>query len=253
MQKHSLGWPANLRRAARAAQVCVAALLLTPSAAFANPAAHQADIITLFTHGETVLMNNTASGKFEGPAMTLFTCAMDKMGRPFRIIQAPLSRARTILNEFDDAVWFPSAFRGDTERLSRTAGPAGALGIYWYMLKSNAQDPESNAFKASAKVTAFKGSALVDRLHKDGYNFTEGSADKNRLVYLLLSKQIDALLAVDFRKQLTNDTRLKLASNIKMTLRESIPVSFQIAKPFAKKDPSFVEKMRAAIKGCNSN
>jgi len=223
---------------------------LHSAGALATDSTKQKHAITLFTHGDTVLFNKTPDGSIAGPSIDLFTCAIEKTGHTYSIEIAPLSRARTIIDEIDHAIWFPSAFQGNTDRLSRSIGPAGALEMFWHQLHSDHQDPESNAFKQAKKVTTYKGSAMEAVLRSQGYNVVEGSADRNRLIVMVLSGQVDALLSIDFRDRLSEEVRKKVDSNIHMTLRSSLPVAFQVTKPFAKSDPGFVTRFRTAFTHC---
>jgi hypothetical protein len=221
----------------------------SPSARASNLATTP-PVITLFTHGETLLMKHNTSGKITGPALDLFRCAAKETGRDFKIALAPLSRAKEILTDLKYAVWFPSAFRGNAERLARSVGSAGDLEIFWYQLESDYRDPASLAFKNQARVTTFKGSALAASLRRDGYNFIEGSADSKRLVAMLLTGKVDGLLAVDFKGRLSAETSQKLSNAAKMTKHSNVPTAFQFSQAFAREDPAFITQFRTAFHAC---
>lgn len=221
--------------------------MLVPSVQ-AQPATKQP--VTIFTHGDTILLKEQKDGSLTGPALDLFRCASNKVNYPFIIETAPLSRAGTILSDLDRAVWFPSSYGGNEDRLARSLGPAGHLAINWYLLKDNPKDPRHDSFRQLATVTTYKGSAMEAQLKNEGYAFIEGSADRNRLIYMVLSGQVDALVAIDFRGMLSADTRRKVQDNIRTIPKDSVPVAFQVSIPFHKNDPSFTKSMKKAFDNC---
>jgi len=212
-----------------------------------------AEEIRLFTHGDTPLLLPDVNGELHGPALDLFRCAMEGMERPFSATRAPLSRAGHIISDLNNAIWFPSAYRGDEERMARSIGPAGSLDVYWYKNKTNALDPNGSAFKQSATVTTYKGSAMARQLRDEGYNFIEGSADRNRLVSMLLSGQVDAFAAVDFRDRLSPEIHQKLSDNAVISIKNRIPSAFRISDKLFESEPSFTPNFRAAFDACLGN
>ena len=225
----------------------------TPRSPISLPKGGAGKKITLFTHGDTVLALREDDGSLNGYSISLFRCAFKILGRDFAIERAPLSRAASILTSVENAVWFPSAFAGDEDRLARSVGPAGQLRIFWYLLKHSKLDPTSESFRKTARVTAYKGSALERRLRAENYVFQTGSADRNRLVAMVLSGQVDALLAVDFRGRLSKETLMVMDDNIKISLFEKLPVAFQISHALHQNEPDFADKFRSATNICRGD
>jgi len=224
--------------------------LLPPSAhAFTEPANKPTEI-KLFTHGDTPLILSNSEGVLVGPALDLFQCSMNKLNRPFKVLKAPLSRARRIVANVDHALWFPSAFRGNPERMAHLVGPAGILYVYWYTSNKIGLDPNSDDFKRVATVTTYKGSAMAQQLEDEGYQLVEGSADRSRLVSMLLSGEVHAFAAVDFRNRLTKDMNEKLMQNAVITIKNEIPAAYHVSNVFSKTEPTFIPKFRNALKAC---
>jgi len=234
------------------ATVLMVAFAVLPFAAPASAAQDTAPEVRLFTHGDTPLLLPDSEGVLKGPAMDLFQCSMNRMQRAFSVTQAPLSRARRILSDMDNAIWFPIAHRGGPERMARAIGPAGTLDIYWYKSRKSTLNPNSDTFKRSATVTTYKGSAMADQLRREGYNFIEGSADRNRLVFMLLNGQVDAFAAIDFRGQLPADMLQKLSAQAEISIKNKIPAAFQISDKFHTSDPAFAGAFRTAFGHCLS-
>jgi|GEM_PF-1605295 len=217
------------------------------------PKAGVGEEITLFTHGDTVLALQGKDGTLNGYSISLFRCALNIMGRSFVIERAPLSRAASILESAENAIWFPSSFAGDADRMARSIGSVGQLSIFWYQPNSSKLDPASESFKKTARVTAYKGSALERRLMAENYAFQTGSADRNRLVTMVLSGKVDALLAVDFRGRLSKETLMVMDDNIKLSLYAKLPVAFQVSNALHKSEPDFADKFRSATSTCRND
>lgn len=206
--------------------------------------------LTVFTHGDTIHAQFEPDGSITGIATTLLDCAAEKTGVPYRYRRAPLSRASSIVESSPDTVWFPSAHRGDASRMSRMIGPVTDVKFIWYQLKTNTANPNSEAFKANAKVTAYHGSALAETLRTEGYNMMPGSADHNRLIYMVMAGEVDALLAIDFRAVLKPETRRLVEERMQMTMRSSVPISFLASKPLLASYPAFFNELKTALMSC---
>jgi len=67
---------------------------------------------------------------------------------------------------------------------------------------------------------------------------------------MLLSGQVDAFAAVDFRDRLSADTLEKLSAGSKISLKNKIPVAFRVSNKLYDSDPTFTGKFRTALKFC---
>lgn len=208
-----------------------------------------ADLI-IFTHGDTKLAQFDKDGNALGGATDVLRCAGERANVKYKLVYAPLSRAGGIINTMQHAVWFPSGMSDDPERRARMIGPVGVVDFVWYQRKNNARDTFSEDFKNNALVTAYKGSAFEGKLRREGYRWTEGSADHNRLMSMVLSEQVDALLAVDFTFKLDNRMKRVLDESIEMTLYDSIPVYFQVSQFIVDNQPALLERLRSAVATC---
>lgn len=225
-------------------------LLTTTSSSASNNSGQKPKELTVFTHGDTIYAQFQPEGSVTGMTTTMLDCAAKKTGVPYRYSRAPLSRAASIVATTPDAVWFPAAHRGDETRMSRSIGPVVDVNFMWYQLKSSTADPNSDAFKASAKVTAYRGSNLEEKLRSEGYDMVLGSADHNRLIYMVMAGEVDAVLAVDFRPVLTPETRRIVQERMRTTLRNKVPVSFLASEPLVDEYPEFFTELQTAIMDC---
>lgn len=208
------------------------------------------DQITVFTHGDSRFAQLNEDGSITGSAPDVMACAMPRLGIKYQFSVLPLSRATYVVNTLENAMWFPSSHMGNADRMQRTVGPIDDVTVLWYQLNTNSMDPNSDAFRDTARVTAYTGSALENDLRDGGYTILPGSADHNRLIYMLMSGEIDGLLAIDFRDVLKPETRRLVEKRLRVTLRRKIPISFQASVSLAKEHPDFITKFREAALEC---
>lgn len=208
--------------------------------------------IHFFTHGDTRFAQFDENRNVTGKIADLLACASGPTGLTFEFEFAPLSRATSMLNTQDHMMWFPSGPNDNPEQQRRMVGPLGVVDILWYQRKSDAMDVTSDAFMQQAKVSAYKGSIFEDILRRDGYNFVEGSADHNRIMYTLLTGEVDAVLAVDFRFKLPDETQQMMASRVQTTLRSQVPVFLTLSRHLANEHPALADDLMRELNTCNA-
>ncbi len=206
--------------------------------------------ISIYTHGDTQFARFGEDGKVTGPLQDLLQCAAEKFDLQYDFKFAPLSRATGLLDTLDHMAWFPSGPREDEERAQRLIGPLGEVKILWYQRKSSDLDISSPDFKANAVVSAYNGSVFEDILQNEGYNFVQGSADHNRLIYTLLAGDIDAFLAVDFRFKLDDNARNMLDNRVKTTIRTRIPIHIGLSKHLTTEHPELSKSFKTEVMNC---
>lgn len=209
------------------------------------------DGVTIFMHGDTKHARFNEDGSVSGVLADIMTCATKGVETPFRFQHAPLSRAAAIIETFDNAIWFPTGTDVSEDRKPRVIGPIASEGILWYHRADATVDPNSPEFRKSARVTAYQGSRFADQLKAEGYNFIPGSADHQRLVYMLVSGQVDALLAVDFRSVLPSQTRTILETRLRTTSAGEIPLGMEASASMVEKQPELLKALQANVLACN--
>ena len=203
--------------------------------------------ISIYTHGDTQFARFDENGNVTGAAQDWLSCAASELGFTYDFKFAPLSRATSLRQATDHMMWFPSSGADQVFRV----GPVGALDILWYQLKTDDTEVSSPEFKQNAKVTSYTGSSFETMLQERGYQFVKGSADHNRLIYLLLSGTVDALLAVDFRFKLPSDVRDKIDEQVKTTVHRHIPVYFNLSKYMVEEHPELTKSLQSHDMKCN--
>ena len=226
-------------------------ILLLISHSLTAKADDTADIIRVYTHGETKLAFKNPDGSITGEAIDILTCVMDKLDRKYTLSLAPLSRAASILKNSNSAIWFPSKFEGKPERLAQLAGPAGSVTFKWHMNKDSQLDPNSPDFHKRAKITTFSGSRMIGWLKENGYNYVSGSADPNRLVYMLVSHEVDAILSVQLGESASASVKKQIEDNIKSIPQHTDSTAFHFSADLIKNQPDFIEKFRLEMKTCS--
>lgn len=208
--------------------------------------------IRLYTHGDTYPAQWSEEGGISGIAIKVATCAFEQLGQPVVFELAPLSRATELMATQDNALWYPSVLTGDEERMARLVGPVSHVELMWYYLKTAKYKPGQDDFREHAKVTAYTGSRTEVMLESQGYTLVPGSADHMRLVHLVASGTVDAVLAVDFRWKLPDATRALVAKHMDTALYRSFPVAYQISRPLAERRPEFIKEFQHAVDDCKA-
>ena len=206
--------------------------------------------IRLYTHGDTYPAQWSEKGGIAGVAIDVATCAFENLGQDVVFELAPLSRATELMSTQDHALWYPSILTGDEERMARLVGPVSQVELMWYFLKTAKYKPGDDGFRENARVTAYTGSRTEVMLKNAGYTLVPGSADHMRLVHLLVSGATDAVLAVDFRWKLPTATNRLVAKHMDLALYKSFPVAYQVSRPFAEREPDFIERFQRAVDTC---
>ncbi|WP_262690071.1 hypothetical protein [Kordiimonas aestuarii] len=226
--------------------------ILALTAGIAAPSHADEGTILLYTHGDTYPAQWSEENGISGIAIDIATCAFSSLDMNVQFELAPLSRATELMAEHDNALWFPSVLAGEEERLNRLVGPVGSVDLMWYSLKSAPIKPGEDGFRENAKVTAYTGSRTESMLKAEGYTLAPGSADHMRLVHLVISGGVDAVLAVDFRWKLPKATKAIVAKHMDTRLYKAFPVAYQVSRPFAARDPGFIDRFQIAVDGCKT-
>jgi len=206
--------------------------------------------LKIFTHGDTSFAKFDTERNASGLAMDTLQCISENLGFSYEVVFAPLSRAGNIISNSDNAVWFPAGSTDDPKRKARMVGPIGDVKFLWYQSNANVRDVNTEDFKKNALVTAYKGSAFEAKLRSEGYRWMQGSADHNRLLSMLLSQQVDALLAVDFTFKLDPSMQRMVDNRLSISTYRNIPVYFELSEDIHNTDPALITAMREELDGC---
>ena len=236
-----------IARTVAAAAVAAAGLFATPASADDTPTT-----IQLFTHGDTHLARFDEDRNVSGKIADLLECAQQPLNLNFEFGFAPLSRATTMLDTQEHMIWFPSGPNDNPEQQRRMVGPLGTVDILWYQLRTAELEVGTDEFIKQATVTAYNGSIFENILRQEGHNFVQGSADHNRIMYALLTGEVDAVLAVDFRFRLNSETQRMMDSRVKTTLRSQVPVYLTLSRHLADAHPDLSNDLMRELNVCNA-
>ena len=205
--------------------------------------------INVYTHGNTSTAQINGDGTVSGKLNQLLHCASSHLGFEYEIKFAPMSRGWQLIETAEHVAWFPAALTDNTKEI--TTGPLANLDIVWYQLKTSGLDVNSPTFKQNARVSAYKGSVFETSLLEQGYDFVPGNSDHNRMIYMLLTGTVDALLALDFRSKLNEQTQQIMDTHIKITTQKKVPVYLALSRHMVSGHPEFVEIFKSQIMSCS--
>ena len=206
--------------------------------------------VTMFASGDTMMVAQDGHGSLTGFAVDVFRCAMTNMNREHLVRSAPISRSAIIMAQPNNTVWFPTAMEGSEERRTRLVGPIGNLNVVWLTKKDYDIAPDSAEFKEKARTTAYSSSAMARWLEQENYNYVKGSADRNRVLSMIMADQVDAILSIDFRDSLPKDMQALAHEKLKATLYKAIPVGYQASPHLAANNPNFVNNFKKTLGDC---
>ncbi len=230
--------------------VFLSALIVCASGAKAlDTAQAQLPPVRVYTHGEGKFGFLMPDGKIKGPGVDLLACSMLRMGLGYELGTVSMSRSLRLEQDGLQDIWFPTYDTGDPLLEGLLVGPIGYMNIYWYTMKEKALDVTSDAFRHTARVTAFPGSRPERLLRSRGFKWVEGTDDENRLLLWLAEGRVDAVLAADFTDTLKPGAR-HLVSQLDRKLYHQYPMAFQLAPQFAALHPTFQAEMQAALDAC---
>jgi len=205
--------------------------------------------VRVYTHGEGKFGRLMPDGQIKGPGVDLLACSMQWMGRAYELGTVSMSRSLRLEEDDLQDIWFPTYDAGDPALEGLLVGPIGYMDIYWFTLKNRALDVASDAFRQTARVTAFPGSRPERLLRSRGFQWQEGTDDENRLLLWLAEGRVDAVLAADFTETLKPGAQY-LVSQLERTLYHQYPMAFQLAPKFQARNPAFQADMQAALDAC---
>ncbi|SDE69528.1 hypothetical protein [Kordiimonas lacus] len=215
----------------------------------ANAPQGQPALVRVYTHGEGQFGMLRWDGTMEGAGVDLLACSLKRLGVPYTLGAVSMSRSIRLEKDGLQDIWFPTYDTGDPALEGLLVGPIGYMNIYWFTLKDRALDVTSEAFRKTARVTAFPGSRPERLLHDGGFNHIEGSDDENRLALWLAEGRVDALLAADFSQTLKPGAQALLGlMDRRLFIR--YPMAFQLAPQFAAAYPGFQPQMQTALDVC---
>ncbi|WP_374763358.1 hypothetical protein [Yunchengibacter salinarum] len=221
----------------------------------AAPFARAADgplraVLPMYTHGETAYARALDGGGVEGPGVTLFRCAMARLKQDVVIRLAPLSRAGRLLESDRHLIWFPVALRDAGPRQPRQAGPMATLETRWHVLKTATLTPDDPAFMQQARATAFHGSRLSKEIQKLGMTFVKGSAEPKRLLGMLYTGEVDAVLSVPLERTLEPKARLQMQSKVDVFPYRTWEIGYEVSRGLMADHPRFPADFDTALSWC---
>ena len=206
----------------------------------------------IFTHGEAPSSFKHVNGELGGPAVRSANCAAKRLGTAIDWQLAPLSRANQLMETNSPHLWTPATRRTTVAAGRPFIGPVSSISIFWYLRADDKRDPNSEAFRKAATVTAYPGSRTLTILRGRNYKVVTGRPEHRGMLDLLMRSRVDALLAVDFRHQLPEDMRTRFQTGVRLIEEASFDVGYSASKGYS--NPVHKERLdlfAAALAQCS--
>ncbi len=210
-------------------------------------------VVSLTTHDLPPYSFPVKDGEPDGIAVQVVQCAANELSMKVNINFFPWKRAQEMVKR-NAADGFFAASQADQRDayavLSATIAPQEWR---WYLLKTSAMDPRSEAFKATARTSSFNGANMRDWLNENGYKASDSPPQSTSLLAMLLKGRVDAILA----NQLVMNQLLQQsgeADAVKSFPALDKPLGIYFSKSFLATQPAdYMSRWNQAITACTTN
>lgn len=205
--------------------------------------------IRFYTHNLPPYTRLHTDGSLSGTVADRVKCALSRVGSPYQIEVVPWARAQTALLNDEIAGFFPGARSTERDAHGLASQPIGHYTWSWFLPVGSSADPESPAFRRTARVGTFHGSILRHHLEQNGYQIVANPNDLDALVQMLQTGRVDAILA---HAEATEEilTRKGLISRYRRSDLSEQDTYLYFNRSFVSRHPDFVPRFNAAVTEC---
>lgn len=189
-------------------------------------------------------------GTLKGSATQIVTCALERMQLKYEIKVLPWKRAQLyVKNKLADG--FFSASLNEKRNSFATASISIAKQRWnWYLLKENTLSPTTYFFKNTFDVSARAGSNMLEWLKSHNYKVSVNNKNTKELIYLLLNKRLDAILASEqAMNELFNQLHIR-KGDFRIVEHLNKPLHIYFSHQFLKQNTNFLESFNNAATSC---
>ncbi len=194
---------------------------------------------------------DTAQQRLSGIAVEVVDCVMRRMGQPYDVQVLPWARAQKLVQQGDADGFFAASRNSERDSYAEQTATIAPQQWRWYLLSSNAADPLSPEFRATALVGSFVGANMLDWLRERGYRAVATPPTTAGLLKMLRAGRVDAILANNLvMERLIREQGLD--GQLRSVLQEDRPLGVYFSKAFLAGRPGFLERFNAQLGACRS-
>lgn len=188
------------------------------------------------------------NGKVGGIATEIIEKVLDEMKVEYQITIYPWARAQMMVKNGDADAFYAASVNSERDSYATMSNVVIPQNWYWYLDKESKLDPTKPDFKEKANVAALFGSNMLKYLEDNKYKIIGTPNNMDKLVKIIDSKRVDAVLVNDlviieyFKSNQIN------ADNYKKVLCQKNPLGIYFSKEFLDENPWFLDKFNSILK-----
>lgn len=211
------------------------------------------DAIRIATHDQAPYGTYLPDKSFDGVAVRVMRCVLQKMGQPFTIEVYPWERAQVLAQRGEVQGFFPATIKKERLEWAEPSKVIADQKWIWYLPVNSTLDPTSPGFKATAKVGAHFGSNRLKMLESENYNVVLKPQTDELLLLAFKLGRADAILGGDLAISAAMKEHSIDPKSFRTVLAQDNPLFAYFGKQFLQSEPGFLARFDSFVAGCRKS
>ena len=206
--------------------------------------------IRLATHDQPPYGTYMPDKSFDGVAVRVVRCVLNKMGQPFSIEVFPWERAQMLAQRGEVQGFFPATIKKERLDWFEPSKVIADQKWIWYLPPNSKLDPLAPEFKAGARVGAHFGSNRLKMLESENYNVVLKPQTDELLLLAFKLGRADAILGGDLAIAAAMNEHGIDPKAFRTVVAQDSPLHAYFGKKFLLSDPGFLKRFDSFVVGC---
>ncbi len=206
--------------------------------------------VRIATHDQAPYGTYLADRRFDGVAVRVMECVLQRMGRTYSVEVYPWERAQKLAEKGDVDGFFPATIKPERLVWAEASGAIADQKWVWYLPLDSKLDPLSPAFKTTARVGAHFGSNRLKMLEAENYNVVFKPQTDELLLTGLVRGRADAILGGNLAVAAAMKEQGVDPKRYRMVVAQDNPLHAYFGRQFLAANPGFMKQFDARIPSC---
>lgn len=207
--------------------------------------------IRLATHDQAPYGSYLADKSFDGVAVRVMRCVLDRMKQSYAIEVYPWERAQVLAERGDVSGFFPATLKAERLRWADATAVIADQKWVWYLPADSKLDPNAASFKSQATVGAHFGSNRLKMLESGGYNVVlRPQTDAALLQAFMRGNRADAILGGDLAIAEAMKDQNVDPQSLRTVVAADQPLHAYFGHKFLESHPGFIKQFNSYIDRC---
>ncbi len=206
--------------------------------------------IRIATHDQPPYGTYLPDKSFDGVAVRVMRCVLQKMGQTVNIEVYPWERAQMLAQRGEVQGFFPATIKKDRLEWAEPSKVIADQKWIWYLPAHSKRDPLSPEFKASARVGAHFGSNRLKMLETENYNVVLKPQTDELLLLAFKLGRADAILGGDLAIAAAMKEHGIDPKTFRTVVAQDSPLHAYFGKQFLQAEPGFLKRFDSFVPGC---